>query len=409
VRRRRVALAAFLAVVGPGVITGFAGNEAGGVTTYSAVGAHFGFSLLWLLLVASIGLGVIQEMCSRMGLVTGQGLSDLIRERFGVRWTILAMIVLIIANGSNVVAEYAGIAASVELLGVPRIISVPLAALAVWTLVVFFSYRFVERVLFVLVLAFLAYPISVFILRPDWPVVMSGFIPSVPTSPSALVFALALVGTTITPYLLFYMQASVVDKGVDRQSATYARVDVFLGAALAGLFAFFIIVVTGTVLHPAGIQVSSAEAAAKALVPLAGASAGLLFAVGLCGASLLGAVVMPLSTSYAICEALGWESGISKNFREAPVFMSLFTLLLVLGAFVVLIPGISLIPLIISAQIANGVLLPIVLIFILRLATDRRLMGPAVNGRTTTILGWGVVAIAGSLSIAYLLTSVFAT
>jgi Mn2+/Fe2+ NRAMP family transporter len=407
--RRRIALTAFLAVLGPGVITGFAGNEAGGVTTYSSVGAQFGYSLLWLLLVASIGLGVIQEMCSRMGLVTGQGLSDLIRERFGVRWTILAMVVLIIANGTNVVAEYAGIAASVELLGVPRIVSVPLAALAVWTLVVFFSYRFVERVLFVLVLAFLAYPISVFILKPDWPVVMSGFIPSIPTSPSALVFALALVGTTITPYLLFYMQASVVDKGVERQSATYARVDVFLGAALAGLFAFFIIVVTGTVLYPAGIRVSSAEAAAQALVPLAGASAGLLFAVGLCGASLLGAVVMPLSTSYAICEAFGWESGISKNFREAPVFMSLFTLLLVLGAVVVLIPGISLIPLIISAQIANGILLPIVLIFIVRLATDRRLMGDAVNGRVTTILGWGVAALAGSLSLAYLFASVFAT
>ena len=403
--RRRIALTAFLAVLGPGVITGFAGNEAGGVTTYSSVGAQFGYSLLWLLLVASIGLGVIQEMCSRMGLVTGQGLSDLIRERFGVRWTILAMVVLIIANGTNVVAEYAGIAASVELLGVPRIVSVPLAALAVWTLVVFFSYRFVERVLFVLVLAFLAYPVSVFILKPDWPVVMSGFIPSIPTSPSALVFALALVGTTITPYLLFYMQASVVDKGVDRQSATYARVDVFLGAALAGLFAFFIIVVTGTVLYPAGIQVSSAEAAAQALVQLAGAGAGLLFAVGLCGASLLGAVVMPLSTSYAICEAFGWESGISKNFREAPVFMSLFTLLLVLGAVVVLIPGISLIPLIISAQIANGILLPIVLIFIVRLATDRRLMGDAVNGRVTTILGWGVAALAGSLSLAYLFAS----
>lgn len=403
--RRRVALTAFLAVLGPGVITGFAGNEAGGVTTYSSVGAQFGYSLLWLLLVASIGLGVIQEMCSRMGLVTGQGLSDLIRERFGVRWTILAMVVLIIANGTNVVAEYAGIAASVELLGVPRIVSVPLAALAVWTLVVFFSYRFVERVLFVLVLAFLAYPISVFILKPDWPVVMSGFIPTVPTSPSALVFALALVGTTITPYLLFYMQASVVDKGVDRQSATYARVDVFLGAALAGLFAFFIIVVTGTVLYPAGIQVSSAEAAAHALVPLAGASAGLLFAVGLCGASLLGAVVMPLSTSYAICEAFGWESGISKNFREAPVFMSLFTLLLVLGAVVVLIPGISLIPLIISAQIANGILLPIVLVFILRLATDSRVMGNAVNGPVATTLGWGVAIGAGTLSVGYLLTS----
>jgi len=408
VRRRRIALAAFLTVVGPGVITGFAGNEAGGVTTYSSVGALFGFSLLWLLLIASIGLGVIQEMCSRMGLVTGQGLSDLIRERFGVRWTVLAMIVLVIANGTNVVAEFAGIAASVELLGVPRIVSVPIAALAVWSLVVFFSYRFVERVLFVLVLAFLAYPISVFILRPDWPVVLSGFIPSIPTSPSALVFALALVGTTITPYLLFYMQASVVDKGVDRQAAAYARVDVFLGAALAGLFAFFIIVVTGSVLHPAGIRVTSAEAAAQALVPLAGARAGLLFAVGLCGASLLGAVIMPLSTSYAICEAFGWESGISKNFREAPVFMSLFTLLIVLGAIVVLIPGISLIPLIISAQIANGVLLPIVLVFILRLATDRRVMGDAVNGRTATVLGWGIAGIAGSLSIAYLVASFFA-
>ena len=406
--RRRVVLAGFLAVVGPGVITGFAGNEAGGVTTYSSVGALFGFSMLWLLLVASIGLAVIQEMCSRMGLVTGQGLSDLIRERFGVRWTVLAMIVLIIANGTNVVAEFAGIAASLELLGVPRVVSVPIATLAVWSLVVFFSYRFVERVLFVLVLAFLAYPISVFILRPDWPVVMSGFIPSIPTSPSALVFALALVGTTITPYLLFYMQASVVDKGVDRQSASYARVDVFLGAALAGLFAFFIIVVTGTVLHPMGIQVTSAEAAAQALVPLAGARAGLLFAVGLCGASLLGAVVMPLSTSYAICEAFGWESGISKNFREAPVFMSLFTLLLVLGAVVVLIPGISLIPLIISAQIANGVLLPIVLIFILRLAADRRVMGDAANGHLATVLGWGIAGIAGSLSIAYLVASFIA-
>ncbi|MEO8633149.1 MAG: Nramp family divalent metal transporter [Chloroflexota bacterium] len=407
--RRRLAFAAFLTVLGPGVITGFAGNEAGGVTTYSSVGAHFGYSLLWLLLVASIGLGVIQEMCSRMGITTGQGLSDLIRERFGVRWTILAMIVLIIANGSNVVAEFAGIAASVEILGVPRIVSVPLAALGVWSLVVFFSYRIVERALFVLVLAFIAYPVSVFILKPDWPVVMAGFIPSIPSSPSALVFALALVGTTITPYLLFYMQASVVDKGVDRQSATYARIDVFLGAALAGLFAFFIIVVTGTVLYPAGIEITSAEAAAQALVPLAGERAGLLFAVGLCGASLLGAVVMPLSTSYAICEAFGWESGISKNFREAPVFMSLFTLLLVLGAVIVLIPGISLIPLIISAQIANGILLPIILVFILRLATDRRVMGDSVNGRLTTALGWGVVAIAGSLSLGYLFVSVFAT
>ena len=403
--RRRTTLLAFLAVLGPGVITGFAGNEAGGVTTYSSVGASFGYSLLWLLLVASLGLAVIQEMCSRMGITTGQGLSDLIRSRFGVRWTIVAMFTLLVANGSNVVAEFAGIAASVELLGVPRIVSVPLATLLVWSLVVFFSYRVVERTLFVLLLAFLAYPVSAFLLKPDWGSVTLGFVPSAPAGPSALVLALALVGTTITPYLLFYMQASVVDKGLDRESARYARLDVFLGAAMAGLFAFFIVVVTGTVLFPAGIQIHSADEAALALVPLAGANAGLLFGMGLCGASLLGAVIMPLSTSYAVCEAFGWESGISKNFREAPVFMSLFTLLLVVGAIVVLIPGLSLIPLIIAAQIANGVLLPIILVFVVRLATDRRVMGDAVNGRIGTVLGWSVALGAGALSLAYLVST----
>lgn len=399
---RRTTALAFLAVLGPGVITGFAGNEAGGVTTYSAIGAHFGYTMLWLLVVASFGLGVIQEMCSRMGVTTGQGLSDLIRSRYGVRWTIIAMFALLVANGSNVIAEFAGIAASVELLGIPRIVSVPAAALLVWSLVVFFSYRVVERTLFVLLLAFLAYPVSAFLLRPDWGEVATGIIPSVPAGPSALVFALALVGTTITPYLLFYMQASVVDKGLDRESARYARMDVFLGAAMAGLFAFFIIVVTGTVLFPAGIRVGSASEAAQALVPLAGENAGLLFGMGLCGASLLGAVVMPLSTSYAICEAFGWESGISKNFREAPVFMSLFTLLLVIGALVVLIPGLSLIPLIIAAQIANGVLLPIILVFVVRLASDRTVMGDVVNGRIGTLLGWIVALGAGGLSLAYL-------
>lgn len=402
---RRAGLLAFLAVLGPGVITGFAGNEAGGVTTYSSVGANFGYSMLWLLLVASLGLAVIQEMCSRMGITTGQGLSDLIRSRFGVRWTVVAMFALLVANGSNVVAEFAGIAASLELLGIPRIVSVPGAALVVWTLVVFFSYRVVERTLFVLLLAFIAYPISAFMLKPDWGQVVTGLVPSAPAGPSALVFALALVGTTITPYLLFYMQASVVDKGIDRASARYARLDVFLGAAMAGIFAFFIIVVTGTVLFPTGIHVQSADEAAQALVPLAGPNAGLLFGIGLCGASLLGAVIMPLSTSYAICEAFGWESGISKNFRDAPVFMGLFTLLLIVGGLIVLIPGLSLIPLIIAAQIANGVLLPIILVFVLKLATDRGVMGDAASGRVGTILGWCVAGGAGALSLAYIASS----
>jgi NRAMP (natural resistance-associated macrophage protein)-like metal ion transporter len=402
---RRTSVVAFLAVLGPGVITGFAGNEAGGVTTYSSVGASFGYSMLWLLLVASLGLAVIQVTCARMGVTTGQGLSDLIRSRFGVRWTIVAMLVLLIANGSNVIAEFAGIAASVELLGLPRSVSVPAAALVVWVLVVFFSYRVVERTLFVLLLAFLAYPVSAFLLRPDWGSVLAGLAPSVPAAPGALAFALALVGTTITPYLLFYVQASVVDKGLGRDEALYAQLDVLLGAAMAGIFAFFIIVVTGTVLFPQGIRVESAAEAAGALVPLAGENAGLLFGMGLFGASLLGAVVMPLSTSYAICEAFGWESGISKNFREAPVFMGLFTLLLVVGALVVLLPGLSLIPIIIAAQVANGVLLPVVLVFVMRLATDRRVMGNAVNGRLATILGWGVALGAGALSLAYLSAS----
>jgi len=406
VPRRRAAIAAFLAVMGPGIITGFAGNDAGGVTTYTAAGARFGFSLLWLLLVASLSLAVVQEMCARMGAVTGKGLSDLIRERFGVRWTIVAMLALFIANASNVVAEYAGIAASLGLVGVPAFVSVPIAGLVVWALVVFATYRIVERALFALILAFLAYPVSIVILRPDWAEVGRGFIPSVPTEPSALVMALALVGTTVTPYLLFYLQASVVDKGIDRESFGSARLDALMGATLAGVFAFFILVVSGSVLFPAGVAANTAEEAARALQPLAGDSAGLLFVVGLLGASLLGLTVMPLSTSYAICEAFGWESGISHDFRDAPVFMGLVTLLLVAGgALVLFFPHDLLLPLIVVSQAVNGLLLPIVLVFIMRLASDRTVMGDDANGTIRTALGWGVAGLAGSLSIAFLVAT----
>ena len=400
-RVRRSTILAFLAVMGPGIITGFAGNDAGGVTTYTAVGAHYGFTLLWLLLISTAGLLVIQEMCARMGAVTGKGLSDLIRERFGVRWTIVAMLALLIANGSNVTAEFAGIAASLELLGVERVVSVPAAAIAVWALVVFFSYRVVERTLFVLVLAFIAYPVTAFIVSPDWANVGRGFvIPTLPAEQAALVAALALVGTTITPYMQFYIQASIVDKGIDREQYQYARVDVILGALLTGLNGFFIIIVAGAVLFPAHVTVQSAADAAGALGPLAGAQAKLLFAVGLFGASLLAATVMPLSTSYAICEAFGWESGISKDFREAPVFMGLFTLLVVIGALVVLSPGVPLIPLILLSQNVNGLLLPIVLVFILILAGDRRLMGEHANGRVSQAVGIGAAALASALSVA---------
>ena len=400
-RIRRASILAFLAVMGPGIITGFAGNDAGGVTTYTAVGAHYGFEMMWLLLLSTAGLLVIQEMCARMGAVTGKGLSDLIRERFGVRWTIVAMLALLIANGSNIVAEYAGIAASLELFHVQRIVSVPIAAVLIWVLVVFFSYRIVERALFVLVLAYIAYPISAFIVGPPWgEVVRDAVIPTLPIGQAALIAALALVGTTITPYMQFYIQASVVDKGIDRDQYRFERVDVLLGAILTGLNAFFIVVVAGAVLHPAGIHVDSAAEAAEALGPLAGQQAQLLFGVGLFGASLLAATIMPLSTSYAICEAFGWESGISKNFREAPVFMGLFTLLVVVGALIVLSPSVPLIPVILVSQNVNGLLLPIVLVFILKLAGDRRIMGEHANGRFSQWIGIGTAVGASVLSIA---------
>jgi len=387
--------------MGPGIITGFAGNDSGGVATYTAVGAHYGFQLLWLLLLSTAGLLVVQEMCARMGAVTGKGLSDLIRERFGVRWTIVAMLALLVANGSNIVAEYAGIAASLELFHVQRIVSVPIAAVLIWVLVVFFSYRIVERALFVLVLAYIAYPISALIVGPPWgEVVRDMVIPSLPLEQAALVAALALVGTTITPYMQFYIQASVVDKGIDKEQYRFERVDVLLGAILTGLNGFFIIVVAGAVLHPAGIHVDSAAEAAQALGPLAGQQAQLLFGVGLFGASLLAATIMPLSTSYAICEAFGWESGISKNFREAPVFMGLFTLLVVLGALIVLSPSVPLIPVILVSQNVNGLLLPIVLVFILKLAGDRRIMGEHANGRVSQLIGIGTAIGASALSIA---------
>jgi Mn2+/Fe2+ NRAMP family transporter len=405
--RLPLGLTSFLAVVGPGVITGFAGNDAGGVTTYTAVGARYGFALLWLLLFSTAGLLFIQEMCARMGAVTGKGLSDLIRENFGVRWTLVAMAALFVANGSNVVAEFAGIAASLELLGIPRALSVPVSAAAIWAIVIFFSYRVVERTLFVLLLAFVAYPVSAFVVGPEWLAVGRGLV--LPASggdgafsieTGVVVAALALVGTTITPYMQFYIQSSIVDKGIDLRAYHLARIDVLLGAVLTGLNGFFIIVVAGSVLFPAGVIVESAEEAARALAPLAGPGAQLLFGIGLFGASILAATVMPLSTAYAVTEAFGWESGISKRFHEAPIFMGLFTSLIAAGALLVAFTDFPLIPLILLSQNVNGLLLPVILVFILRLAGDRRLMGAHANGPAHRVAGIAVVGVASTLSLA---------
>ena len=402
----RARFVAFLAVMGPGIITGFAGNDAGGVTTYSAVGAHYGFALLWLLLVSTIGLVVVQEMCARMGAVTGKGLSDLIRENFGVRWTMVAMLALLVANGSNVVAEFAGIAASLELLTIPRAVSVPIAAFVIWAVVVFFSYKTVERILFVLVLAFIAYPITALIVRPDWPTVLGALVvPTIPAKQAALIAALALVGTTITPYMQFYLQASIVDKGIDLEAYPLERIDVAVGAILTGLNGFFIVVVTGQVLHPAGVTVDTAEHAAMALGPLAGPNATLLFGIGLFAASALAALVMPLSTAYAVTEAFGWESGISKRFRDAPIFMGLFTFLIAVGAAIVAFTNVPLIPLILVSQDVQGLLLPVVLFFIIRLSSDPALMKRYVNGVVTRTVGIAVAVLASVLSLALVVVS----
>jgi len=343
-------------------------------------------------------------MSVRMAVVTGKGLSDLIRERFGVRWTMLAMLALFIANGSNVVAEYAGIGASLGLLGIPPLVSVPIAAVVIWGLIVLLDYRTVERALLVLVLAFIAYPVTAVLIGPDWNEVARAIaLPTLPTGAGATLTAVALVGTTITPYMLFYVQASIVDKGLDLAAYPYVRLDTWIGAALGGLFAFFILIVAAAVLHPAGVAADGADDAARALAPLAGPAAGLLFGIGLFGASLLGAVVMPLSTSYAICEAFGWESGISKRFSEAPMFMGLVTFLLAAGALaVVFVPQASLLTLIVVSQAVNGLLLPIILVFILRLAGDRGVMGDAASGPLSKIAGWGIAGLVSMLSIAYL-------
>ena len=401
---KRAGILVFLAVMGPGVITGLAGNDAGGVATYTAAGADHGYALLWLLVLASLGLVVVQEMSVRMAVVTGKGLSDLIRERFGVRWTVLAMLALFIANGSNVIAEYAGIGASLGLLGVPLLVSVPVAAVLIWGLIVLLDYRTVERALLVMVLAFIAYPVTAILIGPDWSEVARAIAsPNLPAETGATLTAVALVGTTITPYMLFYVQASIVDKGLDLSSYPYVRLDTWVGAALGALFAFFILIVAAAVLHPAGVAADGAEDAARALAPLAGPAAGLLFGVGLFGASLLGAVVMPLSTSYAICEAFGWESGISKRFSEAPIFMGLVTFLLAAGALaVVFVPQESLLTLIVVSQAVNGLLLPVILVFILRLAADRGIMGDAASGPLSRIAGWAIAGLVSVLSVAYI-------
>jgi Mn2+/Fe2+ NRAMP family transporter len=397
----------YLAVIGPGVITAAAGNDAGGIATFASVGADYGYRLLWLLIPLTISLGIVQEMCARMGAVTGKGLSDLIRERFGVRWTAFVMLALLIANGGVTVSEFVGIAAALELLGIARYISVPIAAFAIWWLVVKGSYQRVERVFLAMSLVFLAYVVAAFLARPPWTTVAVEVVrPHFELTPLFLFTFVAVIGTTISPYMQVFIQSSVVEKGVRLENYRFTRIDVWVGTVLAILIVFFIVVSTAATLNVHGQHVDSAAEAASALRPLAGAYAQILFAIGLFGASMLAAGVLPLATAYSISEAFGFEKGVSSTFREAPIFIGVFTFLVVLGATVAMMPGLSLIRVLIVTQVINGVLLPVILIAILKLVNNRELMGTQINGPLFNIAAWLTTIIVSVLSILVIISTV---
>src|ERR1700730_16675987 len=388
----------FLAVIGPGFITANVDNDAGGIFTYSQAGAQFGYSLLWTMIPITVALVVVQEMAARMGAVTGKGLSDLIREEFGFRLTFIVMVTLVITNFGNVVAEFAGIASSMQLFHVSKYVSGPVAAVIVWALVVRGPYNSVEKIFLAASAFYVCYIIAGLLAHPDWKAAASATV----TRPQAagirnygyLYMVIGLVGTTIAPWMQFYLQASVVEKGITMRQYRASWWDVVLGCLFTDIVAWFIIVACAATLYANGHHdISSGADAAQALRPLAGEYAYLLFAAGLFNASLFAASILPISTAYAVCEGLGFESGLDKKFHEAPVFYWLSTLLIVLGAAVLLVPGLPLVYVSVLSQVANGVVLPFVLIFMLLLINDRELMGEHVNSRLYKLSGWGTAAV----------------
>ena len=386
----------YLAILGPGIIAANAGNDASGIATYSTVGAGFGYTMLWAFIPMVLSLIIVQEMCVRMGVVTGQGLADLIREQFGVRWTAFIMLALLIANTGVIISEFVGIAQASELLGVPRFVAIPIAAGLIWWLVVKGTQKRVERVFLLMSLVFFSYVISAFVSKPDWPVVAESFVrPTFSVDTIFLFTIMALIGTTITPFMQVYVQSSVVEKQMDKDDLPLARADVIVGTTFACVIAAFIVISTSATLHATGVTtIDSAATAAESLAPVAGNYAKYLFAVGLFGAAMLAMGVLPLATAYSISEALGFEKGLSRSFREAPIFLGIFTVLILIGATVALIPGIPQIRLLLFTQTVNGILLPIVLVAILTLANNREIMGEHRNslwfnmaaGLTTTII-----------------------
>lgn len=396
-------LVILISLVGPGIITSNIDNDAGGIAIYSIAGANYGYNLLWTLIPIVFLLIVLQEMSARTGIVTGKGLADLIRENYGIRTAFWVMLGLFFTNLGNTMAEFSGWAASLELFGVSKYLSIPVGVVFVWILVTKWNYSIFEKVFLFVCLIYTTYIISAFLAKPDWGEVMHKTVtPTIEWSQAYLILIVSLIGTSITPWQQFYLQSGVVEKGLGKKDWWAARVDVIFGSIMMGVVAYFIIVACGATLHPAGIKIDSAEDAALSLKPLAGQYAYVLFAVGLANASLFSACILPLATTYYICEAMGWESGVGKGFKEAPQFITIFTTILIIGAGIVMIPNLPLIKVMWFSQIINCLLLPLILVFMLKLINNRDLMGSYTNSLWMNIIAYAGTALLIILNIVLL-------
>jgi NRAMP (natural resistance-associated macrophage protein)-like metal ion transporter len=397
----------YLGIFGPGLIAANAGNDPGGIATYSSMGAQFGYSMLWVMVVLTVGMGVVQEMCSRMGAVTGKGLSDLIRENFPLRLTVFIMFIFLLANGGVIVSEFLGIAAALNLFGVPSWIGAPCGGLLIWWLVARGSYGRVEKIFLAVTFVFFAYIFSAFLAKPDWGQVFAGtVIPTVQLNGSYTLMLVAAVGTTISPYMQLYVQSAVAEKGINMSEYRYERLEVYIGAIFSNVIAFFIIVSTAATLfvHSGGkgVVIGSAADAAQALRPFLGIFASRAFAAGMLGAALLASGVLPLSTSYSLAEAFGFERGVGQSWKEAPFFWGLFTLLILLGVVVAMLPNLPIIQILLNLYLLNGLLLPIILFAILYLVNQKRLMGRYTNSLFYNIIAYTLTVVVSLLALAYL-------
>ncbi|MGV8140893.1 MAG: Nramp family divalent metal transporter [Candidatus Woesearchaeota archaeon] len=408
----RTQIMLLLAVIGPGIITAAVDNDPGGITTYSVAGSHYGYMLLWTIIPIIIALILIQEMAARMGIVTGKGLADLIRENFGLRATFYIMLILVIVNFGNVLSEFAGIAAAGEIFGITKYLLVPICAIGIWFLVVYGNYKVVERVFLVASVVYIAYIISGVLARPPWGEVMTSMVvPHMVWKADYFIIIMGLIGTTIAPWMMFYLQSSIVEKGLKVSDLKYSKIDVISGSIVTGVVAFFIIVACAITLYANNTPVNTAEEAARALFPLAGVYAAALFAFGLFNAGVFSAAILPLSTAYSVCEGLGWESGVNKRFKEAPQFYFLITFLIAVGAAIILLPNIPLIKIMLISQVLNGILLPIILIYMLKLSNNKKLMGDHSNSRTFNTFTWAIciliIILTFFLTISYIFPSMF--